>query len=59
LQELIQYYAVTNSVKGTMITIWHNSFLGTDPAFDGWRETYEQFVMQVSAGDQHPNLIIT
>jgi hypothetical protein len=59
LQELIQYYAVTNSVKGTMITIWHNSFLGTDPAFDGWRETYEQFVMQVAAGDQPPNAIIT
>ncbi|MDQ6609304.1 MAG: polysaccharide deacetylase family protein [Bacteroidota bacterium] len=44
LQELQHYYEVVRSVNGTMITIWHNSFLGTDPAFAGWKEVYEQFL---------------
>ena len=43
-QELINYYETIRSVNGTMITIWHNSFLGIDPEFEGWRETYEQFI---------------
>jgi hypothetical protein len=33
---------------GTMITVWHNSFLGMDPAFEGWREAYEQFVQKAT-----------
>lgn len=44
LQELFQYYEVIRSVHGTMITIWHNSFLGTDAAFEGWRDMYEEFL---------------
>jgi hypothetical protein len=27
-----------------MSTIWHNSFLGTDPEFEGWKEVYETFI---------------
>lgn len=46
LQELLQYRDAVRSVNGTMITIWHNSFLGTDPLFEGWKETYEAFVRQ-------------
>lgn len=42
--ELMHYHEIIRSVGGTMITIWHNSFLGTDPAFEGWKETYEQFI---------------
>ena len=42
--ELMHYHDVIRSVGGTMITIWHNSFLGADPVFDGWKETYEQFI---------------
>jgi hypothetical protein len=42
--ELVQYYEIIRSVGGTMITIWHNNFLGSDPAFEGWKETYEQFI---------------
>jgi hypothetical protein len=42
--ELMHYHDVIRSVSGKMITIWHNSFLGTDPAFEGWKETYEQFI---------------
>jgi hypothetical protein len=43
-QELRHYHDVIRSVNGTMITIWHNNFLGIDPQFEGWREVYEQFV---------------
>ncbi|HUC81881.1 MAG TPA: polysaccharide deacetylase family protein, partial [Flavisolibacter sp.] len=42
--DLMHYLDVTRSVGGNMITIWHNPFLGTDPLFEGWKETYEQFI---------------
>lgn len=42
--ELMHYLEIIRSVGGTMITIWHNPFLGTDPLFEGWKETYEQFI---------------
>lgn len=45
--ELKHYYDVVKSVNGTLITIWHNTFLGTDKLFSGWREVYEQFVSSV------------
>jgi hypothetical protein len=44
LEEMRHYHKVVKAVNGTMITIWHNTFLGTDPLFEGWREVYEQFV---------------
>ena len=50
--ELAEYYHNIRSVNGSMITIWHNSFLGTSPEFKGWRELYEDFTRQVS-GDLH------
>jgi hypothetical protein len=49
LKDMLHYYDVISAVNGTMITIWHNSFLGIDPAFDGWREVYENFVYKVKA----------
>ena len=30
-----------------MISIWHNSFLGSDKMFDGWKEVYELFLKEV------------
>jgi len=45
LEEMIYYREVIRAVNGTMITIWHNTFLGTDPLFQGWREVYQKFVM--------------
>ncbi len=47
-EELQHYYGIVKSVKGTLITIWHNTFLGTSKLFKGWREVYEQFVRQLS-----------
>ncbi|MFL5810292.1 MAG: polysaccharide deacetylase family protein [Flavisolibacter sp.] len=47
LKQIMWYYEVIKSVNGTMITIWHNSFLGTAKEFEGWREVYEEFVRRV------------
>lgn len=45
--ELMQYYNSCKSVNGTLITIWHNNFLGTDKKFEGWKEMYLQFIALV------------
>jgi hypothetical protein len=29
-----------------MVTIWHNTFLGTAARFAGWREVYEVFLKE-------------
>jgi hypothetical protein len=47
LEELMHYYNLVKSVNGTLSTIWHNNFLGTDPQFEGWREVCEQFITAV------------
>ncbi len=47
LEEMVRLYREIKAVDGTMITIWHNSFLGTGEEFRGWREVYEQFVGMV------------
>ncbi len=46
-EELKHYLQVCKQVNGTLITIWHNNFLGTTTAFNGWRELYEEFIAQV------------
>lgn len=48
LQDMQTYYESIRAVNGTMITIWHNSFLGIDEVHEGWREAYEHFIHQVS-----------
>jgi hypothetical protein len=46
MTELMHYYHLVRKVNGLMITIWHNSFLGSDPQFAGWREVYEVFLKE-------------
>lgn len=46
MSELLHYYRHIRKVNGLMITIWHNSFLGTDPEYAGWREVYEVFLKE-------------
>jgi len=46
MTELMHYYYHIRKVNGLMVTIWHNNFLGTDPAFAGWREVYEVFLKE-------------
>ena len=48
LDEMRHYYKEVKEVNGTFITIWHNSFLGTDITFKGWREIYSQFLKEIS-----------
>jgi hypothetical protein len=43
-EELKHYFGIVRSVNGTLITIWHNSFLGKAKKFKGWREIYKQFI---------------
>ncbi len=47
LQELQHYYKEVKAVEGLLITIWHNTFLGTDKLFEGWKEVYEEFIKSV------------
>jgi hypothetical protein len=49
LEEMRHYYREVKTVNGTFITIWHNSFLGSDPAAKDWKNAYEQFVREISA----------
>ncbi|MGE5519069.1 MAG: polysaccharide deacetylase family protein [Candidatus Dadabacteria bacterium] len=48
-REVMQYLKIVKSYGGQMITIWHNSFLGTDPEFEGWREIYLRFIESVTS----------
>jgi hypothetical protein len=48
LEEMRHYYTAIKAVNGKMITLWHNTFLGTDVYFKGWREVYYQFIQEVA-----------
>ena len=45
--ELRHYLNVCKNAGCTLITVWHNNFLGTSPEFTGWREAYERFIALV------------
>lgn len=45
--EMEHYLHEVRNVNGTLITIWHNFSLGTDPLWDGWKEAYENFLKLV------------
>lgn len=55
LEELRQYYNTVRSVNGYFIMIWHNTFLGTDKLYSGWRTIYEQFINEVSQASRPAN----
>jgi hypothetical protein len=46
--ELMHYLTICKAVNGTLITIWHNNFLGTAKGLEDWREMYERFIGVVS-----------
>ena len=46
-EELMQYYTICKKVNGTLITIWHNNFLGADKLYKGWGEMYESFLNKI------------
>ena len=41
-------WAAVPEVGGTLITIWHNHFLGSEPVFLPYRDVYQQFVENIS-----------
>lgn len=43
-EEMLHYYKACKNVNGTLITIWHNNFLGSAKEFNGWKEVYEKFI---------------
>ncbi len=46
LEEMLHYLNEVKKVNGILITLWHNTFLGTDPMFKGWKEAYQQFIKE-------------
>ncbi len=46
-EEIKYYHDTVKKVKGLLITIWHNNFFGSDPAYRGWKEVYELFLEEV------------
>ncbi len=42
--EICYYLNECRKVNGTLVTIFHNNFLGTDKQFSGWREMYGKFI---------------
>ncbi|NML20346.1 hypothetical protein HHL16_05650 [Pseudoflavitalea sp. G-6-1-2] len=51
--ELLQFYEAVKKVNGVLITIWHNSILGTDADFKGWREMFELFMKETVYWDAY------
>lgn len=50
--EIQYFYHAIRKINGTMITIWHNSFLGSGKKFRGWKEVYESFIKGIAQGDR-------
>jgi len=48
LEEMRHYYREVKKVNGLLITLWHNTFLGTDPRFAGWKEIYSTFLKEIN-----------
>jgi hypothetical protein len=46
LDEMRKFRNVIKEINGLMITICHNTFLGTEKRFIGWKEAYEKFLTQ-------------
>ena len=46
---LKQFLKEIREINGTMITIFHNNFLGTDKKFEGWRTIYSEFIRTVKS----------
>lgn len=46
-EEIRYFHDIVKKVNGTMITIWHNTFLSDVPLYKGWKEVYEIFLNEV------------
>jgi hypothetical protein len=50
LHQLSGYLQAIRQYGGCMMTIFHNSMLGTDPLYDGWYDMYVRFLDMISDG---------
>jgi hypothetical protein len=46
-KELMHYYLLCKKYDTTLITIFHNSFLGSSKEFEGWAAMYKKFITQL------------
>lgn len=51
--ELIMYHEQIRKLNGMMISIWHNSILGTGKMFAGWRDMFELFMRETVYWDAY------
>lgn len=51
--ELMTYYNAVKKVNGMLITIWHNSMLGTDRKTAGWSRMFEIFMKEMVYWDAY------
>lgn len=51
--ELMKYYNVVKKVNGMLITIWHNTLLGTDRKTAGWSNMFEIFMKEMVYWDAY------
>ncbi len=48
LEELRRYLHEVWTVNGRLITLWHNTFLGSEERFNGWGKIYREFLGQAT-----------
>jgi hypothetical protein len=51
--ELMKYYEEVKRLKGIFISVWHNSILGTEKKFEGWRAMFELFMKETVYWDAY------
>jgi hypothetical protein len=47
-EELVNYTNEVKNVHGTLITIWHNFSLGSDPLWKGLSDIYKRFIIYLN-----------
>jgi hypothetical protein len=46
--EMMHYFNICKEVNGTFITLWHNHMVGSDKLYEGWGETYSNFLKAIT-----------
>lgn len=52
LNEMQHFYREVSAVNGWLITIWHNTFVGTAQRFEGWKDAWFDFFHRVMKDEQ-------
>jgi hypothetical protein len=46
-EEMMRYFLLCKKYNATLITVFHNSFLGSSKEFEGWAAMYKKFITQL------------